>query len=236
MLNAASDDNGVMSFFILLRKSRILKLPLVTRIENTVDWYLAPVLLYICASPSPLANSLSPYCRCPDDTIDDNLLLVALELTFWIRIWVMSTRSLTFLLILTIISTSSSFHISSSKTNVRTITRSTSMSLKTMGFLRKAFATAALTVIFTGDLGDSNQLISFTPPAAHARGMNESRWQEPKCFYFLHDAAWDDSYAFTADYDVSFLNYEQVLCLFLCQKCNFFYIFTPRVPDHVTMS
>ena len=58
------------------------------------------------------------------------------------------------------------------------------MSLKTMGFLRKAFATVALTVIFTGDLGDSNQLISFTPPAAHARGMNESR-----CFYFLHDAA-----------------------------------------------
>ena len=48
MLNAASDDNGVMSFFILLRKSRILKLPLVTRIENTVDWYLAPVLLCIC--------------------------------------------------------------------------------------------------------------------------------------------------------------------------------------------
>ena len=110
------------------------------------------------------------------------------------------------------------------------------MSLKTMGFLRKAFATVALTVIFTGDLGDSNQLISFTPPAAHARGMNESRWQEPKCFYFLHDAAWDDSYAFTADYGVSILNYEEVLWFFLRQKCNFSYIFTPRIPIHVTMS
>ena len=49
------------------------------------------------------------------------------------------------------------------------------MSLKTMGCLRKAFATVALTVVLTADLGDSKQLFSFTPPAAHARGMNESR-------------------------------------------------------------
>ena len=130
----------------------------------------------------------------------------------------MSTRSLAFLLILTIISTSSSFHVSS-KTNLRTITRSTSMSLKTMGYLRKAFATVALTVVFTADLGDSKQLFSLTPPAAHARGMNESRWRQLKCSYYLRDAAWDDCYAFTSDDDIPLFRTRKLFYFFFVAEC-----------------